>query len=667
MNKAAFKKIPNVLHALPQWVCWRAESQKQKNKLTKVPYNPVTGKRASSTDPATWQTYVEAVGAFKAGGYSGIGFVFTDNDPYAGIDLDKIRNPETGEVEPWARDVVTRLSSYSELSQSGEGFHVIVKGKIHGGRRRKGNVEMYDRGRYFCMTGERLSSTPSTIEERQEILNELYSEHLEVPEPALAAQRVSPNTNTPCDRELIEKASAAKNGANFANLWQGNWESAGYNSQSEADAALLGSLRFWTGGDKARSFTMFSQSGLNRDKWSREDYRERTWSGIDSGNVYNPFEKEELQKNEEAQQAPAQYAWQTSPTPWPTPVNGVDLLNELRDNFTKYLVLAEHAAPALALWALHTYSYHLGRVAAYLALLSPEKRCGKTTALSVMSEFAHRALPASNISPAAVFRVIEEYTPTLLIDETDSFVGDNEELRGMLNAGYSRELAFVIRCVGDGKNFFPQPFNVFGPKLFAGIGKLPGTLADRSIIVPMRRKVSSEQVTRLRHLKGADIRQRCMRWTNDNQAAIEDYEPKLPEGLNDRACDIWQPLIALADIAGGDWPNVSRCAAVTLSEDKDDEESINIKLLSDIRDCKEEQVSDRIFTRDLLSYLNELEERPWKTFSRNNELTSRQLSDRLRTFGIKSRTTRILDENRKGYLFSEMKEAFARYLPPENP
>ncbi len=177
------------------------------------------------------------------------------------------------------------------------------------------------------------------------------------------------------------------------------------------------------------------------------------------------------------------HPWQTTPEPWPEAVDGAQLLDALQAQFKRFIVLPEHAAATMALWIVHTYCYQFGRVAAYVALLSPEKRCGKSTGLSLVAALAHRALAASNVLPAALFRVIERDGPTMLIDEVDSFVGDNEELRGILNAGFTRESAFVLRCVGE--NHEPKTFNVFGPKLFAGIGKLPGTLADRSIIVPL--------------------------------------------------------------------------------------------------------------------------------------------------------------------------------------
>jgi hypothetical protein len=353
-------------------------------------------------------------------------------------------------------------------------------------------------------------------------------------------------------------------------------------------------------------------------------------------------------------------AWQTSPDPWEETVDGEQLLNELWDTFNRYLVLPDHAATALTLWVLHTYSFHLGEIAAYLALLSPEKRCGKTTALSIVGKFCHRALPTSNVSSVALFRVIEKHSPTLLVDEADSFVRDKEELRGILNAGYSREAAFTIRCVGDSHE--PKEFCVFSPKLFAGIGKLGDTLGDRCITVPMRRKLPGEKAARLRgDLDGSDIRRKCMRWTNDHQIEIKQADPEMPEQLDDRAADIWRPIMAIADLVGGAWPMLAHEAAVALSSNKDDEESINIKLLKDIRDHIKEHNLARIRTEELLLHLNSLEERPWNTFYRGGGMTARQLADRMRSFSIQSTTIRFDDRTAKGYLVEEMVDAFNRY------
>ena len=167
-------KLPKELQNTPHWVVWRLVDRD--GKKTKLPFDPVSGKPASSTDPKTWRAFDEALRAYDQGNYAGIGFVFSKEDSYCGIDLDHVRDSETGQFEPWAREIITRLSSYTELSPSGTGAHVIVRAKVPGSRRRNGNVEMYDKARFFCMTGERLKGVPDTVEERQAVLSEIHGE-----------------------------------------------------------------------------------------------------------------------------------------------------------------------------------------------------------------------------------------------------------------------------------------------------------------------------------------------------------------------------------------------------------------------------------------------------------------------------------------------------------
>ena len=355
-----------------------------------------------------------------------------------------------------------------------------------------------------------------------------------------------------------------------------------------------------------------------------------------------------------------QRVWQTSPEPWNETVCGVEILDELQDTFARHLILPDHAATTLSLWVMHTYSFDLGDILAYLALLSPEKRCGKTTALTLVSEFCHKALTASNVTPATIYRVVEDHSPTLLIDEVDSFIAGKEELRGILNAGYSRKTAYTLRCTGDDHEV--KQYNLYSPKLFAAIGKLPDTLGDRCVIVPMRRKLPGEKGQRLRgDLDGSVIRRKCMRWTNDHILNIKEADPEVPEELDDRASDIWRPLLAIADLVGGDWPKTAHLAAVELSSNKEDEESVNIQLLKDIRDYIVDHNISRLKTEELLEHLYSLEERPWNTFYRGREMTPRQLADRMKSFGIQSKTIRFSSGTAKGYMLEDMIDAFNRY------
>lgn len=279
--------IPDVQRR--QWVCWRYEERD--GKKTKVPYAPVTGRRASSRDPSTWGGYEEAVRAAKERGMSGVGFVFTAEDDLCGVDLDGCLDPETGEIERWVQEIVEELDSYTEISPSGTGVHILLRARLPEGRNRKGRFEAYDRGRFFTVTGRHLSGTPKTIEERQEALERVLERMFGAEsmngnrEPTAASEGDSGSLP---DAELVERAGRAKNGEKFRRLWAG--DTSDYRSPSEADLALCGMLAFWTGGDAARIDTLFRQSGLYRDKWEREDYRDRTITEVLKGRTefYTP-------------------------------------------------------------------------------------------------------------------------------------------------------------------------------------------------------------------------------------------------------------------------------------------------------------------------------------------------------------------------------------------
>jgi putative DNA primase/helicase len=287
-ENSAWQTVPEELRALPQWVCWKLETVD--GRATKIPYS-TNGIKADSTDPKTWATFGACVQAHRNGEFSGIGFVFAKGGNLTGIDLDKHRDAATGELDPFASEYVSRLSSYTEISQSETGVHIIARATLPGDKGRrdpKRGVEMYSESRFFVMTGQHLGDTPRTVEKRQEAVAGMFREIFPTKEKQPATSAVPAQELAFTDQELVNKASQASNGAQFSALWRSNLAAAGYSSQSEADAALLSMLHFWTGGDKARSFRLFEQSGLNREKWNREDYRESTWKLVANGKTYQP-------------------------------------------------------------------------------------------------------------------------------------------------------------------------------------------------------------------------------------------------------------------------------------------------------------------------------------------------------------------------------------------
>jgi hypothetical protein len=356
--------------------------------------------------------------------------------------------------------------------------------------------------------------------------------------------------------------------------------------------------------------------------------------------------------------------------PWTEPVDGSALLTELVQSTRRYLVLTPHADAALALWVVFTFTLDAASAAPVLAITSPEKRCGKTTLLSWLNELVRAPLPAANVSPAALYRSIEKWHPTLLIDEADSFLRDNEELRGILNSGHTRGTAYVIRTVGDDHE--PRQFSTWGAKAIALIGSLPDTLADRAIAVEMQRKMPSERVHKLRGRTELDtldrLARQCARFATDNLAALEHADPEIPERLNDRAADSWAPLLAIADAAGGRWPEIARSAASVLCSASPDGDSRKTELLHDVQQIFRRKDIDRLASEELARELAADPERPWATFNRGKQITERQLAKLLRPFGITSRSVRFDSApSAKGYTLDRFEDAFARYLPPSDP
>ncbi len=353
-----------------------------------------------------------------------------------------------------------------------------------------------------------------------------------------------------------------------------------------------------------------------------------------------------------------------SPDPWPTPVEGASLLNQLTANFSQYLALPDGAAEALALWVLHTHAFAVSPITPRLALTSPEKRCGKTTCLRLIGALAARPLMAANITPAALFRTIEAVQPCLLIDEADSFLKDNDGLRGIVNAGHARDGA-VIRTVGDENE--PRQFSAWAPVVIACIGELPGTIADRSIIVPMRRRRPDEAVERLRFDRVEIFRplaRKCARWTTDRSATLAAADPQMPSFLHDRAADNWRPLFAIADAAGGDWPTRARESARLMSAgEAGEDDSIRAMLLVDIKAIFAATDLDRLPSATIVARLGAMEHRPWPEWKNGKAITARQLARLLAPFGITPQNIRTGDEVVKGYLLATFTDAFARYLP----
>jgi hypothetical protein len=351
--------------------------------------------------------------------------------------------------------------------------------------------------------------------------------------------------------------------------------------------------------------------------------------------------------------------------PWPEAVNGAELLDEIASTFKRFVVLPEHIDVALALWVIHTYAYDLRYCSPIQGITSPQKRCGKTTLISLNRQLTSRALAASNITASSLFRAVDKWHPTLLIDEADTFIRESEEMRGILNSGHTRDSAFVIRVVQVGDDYEPRRFSTWAPKAIALIGKLHPTLQDRSIEIPLKRRLPSEKMEKLKAFNGEEIRRKCLRWVRDHTEDIRRLEPEVPKGLNDRAADNWDPLLTIAEVVSGKWPQSARKTAIALSgEEGHEDDSYGVQLLGDIRQLFKEQNTDRLSSEEIVEALVRMEDRPWAEYRKGQPITKNGVARVLKPFGIKPKQLRFRDGRSgiSGYELGWFHDSFSRYL-----
>jgi len=420
MNSPDIEKIPSALKAWPNWVVWRIEERD--GKAAKVPYNPeYPGQKAKSGAPSTWGTFRKALNVAQTDGFMGVGFEFSVSDPFAGVDLDNCRNPETGEIEPWAMDIINRLNSYTETSPSGRGFHIWVLGKVPPGRRRKGQVEMYSQGRYFTISGLHLEGTPATIENRQQELEVLHREVFgEAQKP-----RTPPTSPTPAidlsDQELIDRAHQATHGETFAKLWGGTWQE-DYPSQSEATAALLSKLTFWFGPNPERIDRLFRQSGLMRDKWDRPQSGS-TWGALEiqraisrAVEFYTPRQRplddaSRHEKKRQDQEAPAAEKEKFKPSTTVIPAWPQEVMTGAAGMFARaYAAYLETPEPFLFMNYLTLLGHVLSNLITLKSEISPQPRLfsvnlgesadtRKSTSINITAKFFLEVVAPGEIAP----------------------------------------------------------------------------------------------------------------------------------------------------------------------------------------------------------------------------------------------------------------------------
>jgi Protein of unknown function (DUF3631) len=334
----------------------------------------------------------------------------------------------------------------------------------------------------------------------------------------------------------------------------------------------------------------------------------------------------------------------------------------------RYVVLTKDQSVAVVLWAAHTHAFAAAVATAYLWITSAEMESGKTRLLEVLRPMVANPWFTGRTTAAALTRKVDKAKPTLLLDEYDAIKNGDKEfaetLRGVLNSGY-REGGTVTVCVGQGANLGVREFSTYCPKAIAGIGDLPDTVRSRAIPIILKRRLARERIERFRQRRDEPLlKQIGLSLEAEVENLIDDLasaEPDLPDGLSDRQEDVWEPLLAIADAAGGDWPVRAREAAVRLSaRGEPDEETLSARLLADIREVFGD--SDRLRSADLLKGLHEIEEAPWGDWY-GKPFSARKLADMLRRYEIRPHPVRFGSEVAKGYERADFEDALDRYVP----
>ena len=329
-----------------------------------------------------------------------------------------------------------------------------------------------------------------------------------------------------------------------------------------------------------------------------------------------------------------------------------------------YIVLSEHAARSCAVWTVYTFLAEHFLVSPRLCISSPVMGCGKSTLTDIISRLVLRPLKASNATAAAIFRVVEMHKPCLLIDEGDTFVQLSEELRGILNSGHRHDGA-VLRVVGE--EMEPRLFATFSPCSVALIGDLPPTLADRSILVALKRRrpadgdVKSFSLDEVGHLDL--LARQSARWAEDHAVEIAATKPEMPDGIINRARDNWRVLKAIATVVGGEWPGYIDAAALAAQARTGEETSQLEQLLADVKAVAFDGDDEEVRSADLVQRLVELEGRPWAEMGKSDKaLTQNKLARMLKPVGIGPENVGPKDARARGYRREQFDEAFERYL-----
>lgn len=359
----------------------------------------------------------------------------------------------------------------------------------------------------------------------------------------------------------------------------------------------------------------------------------------------------------------------TESPPSGPPPDLADLLDQVASTIRSYVVVTAEQGDAVALWTAHTHAFEAADATPYLAINSPEKRSGKTRLLETLKFLVARPWFTSRVSAAVLVRKTDKEQPTLLLDESDTAFKSGQEyaeaLRGLLNAGHRRG-GVISLCLDYGKNY--HDFRVYSAKAIAGINKLPDTVADRAIPITLKRRAKNEPVRRFREreakAEAEPVRLGLVAWAATAIPTLRDARPDLPDELDDRAMDAWEPLLAIADLADGTWPGRARKAALMLSGSRErEDESLGVRLLNDIRQGF--GAADRVATSTLIECLCAMDEAPWASLGRGHDkrITPTDLANLLKPYDVRPQGIRIGTLTPRGYLRASFQDAWLRYTP----
>jgi hypothetical protein len=693
--------IPEILAPLiqqPRWVLWKWKKGKN-GKWTKPPYQGQSPNiHANCSKPETWCGFETVTKVYCEGSGNGIGFALLGSGIGA-FDIDDCRDSVTGKLDPWADDLVRRCGSYCEITPSGKGIRIIgrtsgpkVQRKFPAPNANGVSVEFYrDCERFITVSGnqvgnagladidapfdELLAELAGKKKEKTESKSENRSENKKHDLKSLIKNGCGTDFGGDRSRAVwyvinqLIKSGHDRNYIVAVLLDRANGISAHIYDQSKpADYARRQVEKAQKeNGDDGFENEIKRLTKLSPLQYARERAAIADRFGIGVA-VLDKLVNAERRKDDDGKQGRAISFPEREA--WPEPVDGAELLDEIATAIRHHVVLFDQCRDTAALWATHTYLLNQFLISPRLAIRSPIKQCGKTTLLDVLEHLVFKPLTSGSLTSAVVFRVVEAYRPTLLVDEADTFLHDNEELRGVLNTGH-RASGSVTRNVPVGDSYEPRQFSTFSAVAIAAIGNLPDTLHDRSVVIDLKRRLPSETIApfyadRTAHLDV--LARKAARWCHDHAEQIKavDGPELLPPGIYNREGDNWRPLLAIAQVASGDWPDRARKAAEAASVTTEDESRLAL-LLGDIRSIFVERGSPkRLRSADLVADLRAIEGRPWAEYGKARKpISQNQLARLLKPLGIAPEVFRDEEATPRGYVLEHFSDAFDRYLPSQ--